>query len=114
MQHEEYTQQSQGLCENCLPDATVWATSTRRGGPKSYFVLIKDGDEQIAVELIYTKEDKKITVEPYRTQDYHYTMHDACDHERGECIENDPDFIEQEYIDTKAIIAGYRRPGSEQ
>jgi hypothetical protein len=103
-------QQTQGLCENCLPDATIWATSTPDVGPKSYFVLIKDGDRRIALEVKVGEEGRAVTADVYTPQDYDYTIHDACDHENGECIENDPDFQQQEWIDTKLFLAGYVAP----
>lgn len=100
--------QSEGQCEQCLPDATVWATSTPRVGPKSYFVLIKDGDTQIALEIKYNKADKAVTADVYTPQDYDYTIHDGCDHENNECIEDDLDFQERAQLDTKLFNAGYK------
>lgn len=73
-QEEQQPVTQAGLCENCLPNATVWATSTPAGnfGPKSYFLLIHDGETQIAFELKYDKKEKKIIAEPYRPDDYSY------------------------------------------
>lgn len=110
-QQEQPTTQA-GQCENCLPDATVWATSTPAGnlGPKSYFMLIHDGETQIAFELRYDQRDKKIVAVSYRPDDYSYTMHDGCDHDNDECIEDDPDFQEKLQIDNAAVAAGYVEP----
>lgn len=98
-----------GQCENCLPDATIWATSTPSAGPKSYFMKIKDGETEVFFELKHYAKDKKIIAEPYRPADYDYTMHDSCDHEHDECIMETDEFLEQEYIDRKARDAGYGR-----
>jgi hypothetical protein len=111
MQDQQETQPTTqaGLCENCLPDATVWATSTPDGnlGPKSYFLLIHDNGTQIAFELQYHAKDKKVVAVPYRPDDYSYTRHDACDHERGECIDDTEEAYEQIRIDEAAVKASY-------
>jgi hypothetical protein len=76
--------------------------------PKSYFVLIKDGETQIALEIKYSSKDKVVTADVYTPQDYDYTIHDACDHENNECVEDDPDFQERAWLDTKLFNAGYK------
>jgi hypothetical protein len=104
--------QSKGQCEQCLPDATVWATSTPIVGPKSYFILIKDGEVQIPLEIKVDnagKGGKAVTADVYTPQDYDYTIHDACNHDEDECIEDDPDFQEKAYLDSKLFNAGYKR-----
>lgn len=108
MSEQQKTQK--GQCENCLPDATVWATSTPTSGPKSYFVLIKDGDQQIALEIKYSQADKAVTADIYTPGDYSYTLHDHCDHANLECVEDDPDFQEQLRIDEAADRAGVVKP----
>ena len=83
------------------PEATLWATSTDLAGTnherKRYFILIRDGERQINFSLAWTALDNKIVAEPYSTPDYDYTIHDHCDHENDECVEDDPDFEENWY-----------------
>lgn len=87
--------------------ADIWHIDTRpEGGPIAYYLVLVDSNpdierKQVPFILNVDQQTGALTVEPYTPQDYDYTIHDGCDHEHGECIEDDPEFQQKEYKDDK-------------
>ena len=95
--------------EVMTPNAVCWSTSTPEFGPKSYFILIKeDNGTQIPLEVKWDAAQCKVTADVYRPEDYDYTIHDACDHEDGVCIEDSPEFQEDFQRDAELRRMGYK------
>lgn len=87
------------------PEARLWQVERRVGGPTSYFIVIVDGEKEIPFELKHDPVLNSFQADGYSTNDYDYTVHDACDHEAGYCVCETDDYISQEFEDSKMFAA---------
>lgn len=105
-----------GIDEDRAPlrsEAVVWATSTPRVGPKTYYVLIKEKDgTQVPLSIIWNAKKRLVTANVYVVHEYSYTDHDGCDHENDECWCETEEWYEMESRDRalrKAMKNGEER-----
>lgn len=78
-------------------ETRIWHKEQKTQDCTEYYVLIQDGDKTISVILKHDASKNAIQSDMYVPPDIDYTIHDACNHQGGECFEDYPD--SREYQD---------------